>query len=259
METEYDFIDTNGLSTGDVIRVDCYNKGGSGGSGGSAGLFFYIEFIQNSPFGSIPDVLSNPNTTFLDLTFTYSAYGPLNPAIWNLSDPVSVQKIGIESASWVWNSMCANYGSCPTNSDVPISFYIPIGTTPTPTPQSSISTADCNQVTLYQLWDGSHTMESTSNNEASPTYKLIGPIGNICSNPAQGTTALYRGFNASQNEHMDSLSLSELAANSFIPDFGGNPMGYVYTSQVGSTWPVYRFGKNSCCDFALGDGNTRNG
>jgi Ricin-type beta-trefoil lectin domain len=135
IETEYDFTDDSGISTGlssgDVIRIDCYN---AGTSNNPAGLFFYIQFINNNnPYGSIPDIVSNSKTVFLDQSLTTPAVA-VNGGFgtWNLSDPISVAKT-MNGASWVWNSGCVNCNCAPNPPSAPISFYIPI----TPTTASS--------------------------------------------------------------------------------------------------------------------------
>jgi hypothetical protein len=133
IETEYDFIGTSGLSSGDVIRIDCYN---AGTSNNPAGLFFYIQFIQNSPYGTIPDILSNASTVFLDDGLTTDAVAVNGSSgVWNLSDPISVVKIS-KGGSWVWNTGCINCNSPPNPPPAtPISFYIPI----TPTTATNIN------------------------------------------------------------------------------------------------------------------------
>jgi hypothetical protein len=136
----------------------------------------------------------------------------------------------------------------PASTPVPASTSAPIpASTPAPAPAPG---TDCNQIPLYRLYNGSISdhMDSLSNNEASPYYTLDGQIATICSNQAQGTTGLYRGYKKN-GQHMSTTTLSELTNNGFTVDFNSQPMGYVYTNFISpNAKPIYRLYNSSNSD-----------
>jgi len=138
--------------------------------------------------------------------------------------------------------------SVPASTPVPASTSAPIpASTPAPAPAPG---TDCNQIPLYRLYNGSISdhMDSLSNNEASPYYTLDGQIATICSNQAQGTTGLYRGYK-NNGQHMSTTTLSELTNNGFTVDFNSQPMGYVYTNSISpNAKPIYRLYNSSNSD-----------
>jgi hypothetical protein len=237
IETEYDFIDTSGLSAGDVIRIDCYN---GGTTNNPAGLFFYIQFIQNSPYGTIPDILSNASTVFLDEALTTSAVAVTGSSgAWNLSDPISVAKIA-KGGSWVWNTGCVNCNSPPNPPPAtPITFYIPI------TPTTATNT---NVLPSSEWWLVLENSQTGNRIETGGSYT------------GGGNTATYSNDMSNNKQwayNQSTLTLCSMQTGNCLENGGGSSGGHLVKALIGDDgsnnkkW-AYDYRKSTFCNQQTG-------
>jgi hypothetical protein len=114
----------------------------------------------------------------------------------------------------------------------------------------------CQKISLYRLFNSSNSrhMESTSGNEAGLSG---GIVATICSNNVSGSVPLYRAhYKDDSSLHLSSISLTEIQNSGYILD---TTLGYVYTTQVTGTVPVYRRYNSTIQDHMLTKDQTEGG
>ncbi len=130
-----------------------------------------------------------------------------------------------------------------------VSSEIPIPPTPTPTPVPPTPTPEPTPtpvptVKLYRLYVGagwSNHMDSRSTNESG--FDCQRRLGYVYTKQAPGTKPLYQIYRSHdtsgrdiKDDHMTSDNLSEVTSGSI----NGGVLGYVHTTQVTGTIPLYR-------------------